>query len=227
MVDDGALGDVRLLQGSFATRMRLEPDHHHFKKEMGGGALLDRGVYVVSLAHHFLGRPDDVSSHAFMGESGVDEQVAAVLRYDRGALALIWAGGGTEAENDCTLMGSQARLRLHPPIYRPFRLTVSPVGEQSAGRARGVSRAEALKESGLLQSIHQRLGGLRTMASRVRRTTREYSDYYAGNGYHYEAEEVARCVGSGQLESPVMPLSETLAVLETMDRIRSAWSPGA
>jgi predicted dehydrogenase len=227
MVMDGALGDVRLFHGNFATKMRFDPDHHHFRKEMGGGALLDRGVYLVSLAHHFLGRPIDVSSQAFIGETAVDEQLAAVLRYDGGALALISAGFATEAENDCTLMGSRARMRIHSPVYRPYRLTVSPVGEQSAGSDPGAFRSEVLKESGLLHSVHQRSEGLRSMASRVRGVTNRYSAYYAGNGYHYEAEEVSRCVRGGQLESKVMPLSETLAVLETMDRIRNAWSDGA
>jgi predicted dehydrogenase len=227
LVQGGALGEVRLLQGSFASRMRFEPDSHHFRADMGGGALLDRGVYLVSLAHHLLGRPVSVSSQAFMGESGVDEQVAAVLRYDGGALALLSAGIGTEADNDCTVMGTRARLRIHAPVYRPYRLTVSTVGEQSAASTPGISRAEALKESGLLHAVHQRAEGLRSLASRVRGGTTRHWACYAGNGYHYEAEEVARCVRSGRLESEIMPLSETLAVLETMDGIRRAWSGGA
>lgn len=46
---------------------------------------------------------------------------------------------------------------------------------------------------------------------------------YEGNGYNYEADEVARCVRAGQLESPIMPLAETLDLMETMDRIRTQW----
>jgi predicted dehydrogenase len=227
LVVEGAIGSVRLFHGSFSTRMKFDPDHHHFRKEMGGGALLDRGVYLVSLAHHFLGRPAEVSSEALMGESAVEEQVAAVLRYDGGALALLSTGFGAEAENDCTLMGTRARMHIHSPVYRPYRLTLFTSGEPTDMTDRGAVRLAALKESGLLHSVHQRTEGLRSMVSRIRRVEKRYSAHYTGNGYHYEAEEVSRCVKNVQLESDVMPLSESVAVLETMDRIRNAWSDGA
>ena len=44
--------------------------------------------------------------------------------------------------------------------------------------------------------------------------------YYAGNGYHYQVDEVARCLAAGLRESPLMPLSESIAMAETVDRIR-------
>ena len=44
-----------------------------------------------------------------------------------------------------------------------------------------------------------------------------------GNGYHQQAAEVMRCMRSHQLESPIMPLAETVEIMETMDRIREGW----
>jgi hypothetical protein len=46
---------------------------------------------------------------------------------------------------------------------------------------------------------------------------------YRGNGLHYQAAEVMRCLDRGLRESPVMPLDETLSIMETMDRIRAPW----
>lgn len=46
---------------------------------------------------------------------------------------------------------------------------------------------------------------------------------HVGNGYNYEAEEVMRCMRAGKLESDVMPLDETLTIMETMDRLRELW----
>ena len=43
------------------------------------------------------------------------------------------------------------------------------------------------------------------------------------NGFGYEAAEVMRCLGAGERESPIMPLDETVSVLETMDEIRASW----
>ena len=47
---------------------------------------------------------------------------------------------------------------------------------------------------------------------------------HKGNGYEYEAEEVARCVQAGKIESPIIPHDETLATMKTMDAIRAQWN---
>ena len=44
-----------------------------------------------------------------------------------------------------------------------------------------------------------------------------------GNGYQFEASEVMNCLRSGKLECSVMPLDETLAIMKTLDTIRSQW----
>ena len=46
---------------------------------------------------------------------------------------------------------------------------------------------------------------------------------FAGNGYQYEAAEVMACLRAGKLESDLMPLDETLSIMETMDTIRAQW----
>jgi hypothetical protein len=46
---------------------------------------------------------------------------------------------------------------------------------------------------------------------------------FEGNGYNYEAEEVGACLQAGKLESTVMPWQETLAIMQTLDQIRSQW----
>jgi hypothetical protein len=46
---------------------------------------------------------------------------------------------------------------------------------------------------------------------------------FEGNGYNYEALEVMNCLRGGRLESDVMPLDETVAIMETMDRMRAQW----
>ena len=46
---------------------------------------------------------------------------------------------------------------------------------------------------------------------------------YTANGYNYEAAEVANCVRAGKLESEIMPLDESLSIMQTMDAIRAQW----
>lgn len=218
MVDEGVVGDVRIISGSFCTAEVRRPDNNLFNPGLGGGATLDRGVYLISLAFHILGKPDGISSETIVGETGVDEDVAAILRYDRGRLAIINASLRTQASNECVIMGTRAQIRIHAPIYRPFRMTVTPIHEIDRGGAHP-SRFESIRESHWVHGAYQRVG--RFAPGMLDRGAVQYAAYYAGNGYHHEAEEVMDCVRSGRLESTVMPLGESIGVMEVVDEIRS------
>jgi predicted dehydrogenase len=221
LVDDGALGAIGLLSGTFCSALPVARGNIRFDPALGGGVLLDRGVYLISLAHYLLGVPQAIASEASMGETGVDEQVAVLLRYDTGAIATLQASFRTEAANDLVIMGSRARVDVHPPVYRPFRMTLSPI-RNSGGESRDRGWLEALKESHWAHAAYQRLSALLTLTrSRHARRVREP---YAGNGYHYEALEVMRCVRAGKIESAVIPLAESVSVMETLDRIRAQWA---
>jgi predicted dehydrogenase len=228
MLDAGAVGDVRLLTGSFGIAERVDAQSGLFDPDLGGGALLDRGVYLISLALHFLGPAGEILSDAVIGGTGVDEDVAVTLRHRRGGLAVLHASLRTQCSNDLVIMGTRAQIRLQAPIYRPFRMTLTPV----VARARDVSirpGSEALRESRWIHGALQRLSRIATPLRN--RHAKELLEPYGGNGYHHEADEVMRCVSEGRIESTVMPLTESLQVMETVDAIRAQWArtapPGA
>jgi len=220
MIDTGAIGDVRMMTGSFAIADAVRQDNNLFNADLGGGALLHRGIYPLSLAVHLLGVPDRVSSEAIIGETGVDEETAVLLRYDGGALVELHASTRTDAANDFWILGTQGRIHLHAPIYRPFRMTVTPVRARAKGDGGG-SRLEGLKEGGLVQGAYQRLGFLASPF--LNRKSKTLTLPYGGNGYHYEADTVRRAVEAGQLESDIMSLSESIRIMELMDTIRAQW----
>ena len=215
LVATGALGEIRLVSASFATRQAFGPGSHVLDPAGGGGALMDRGVYPMSLAVHLLGEPEQAAGQAAFGPSGVDDEVAAVLRHASGALTQVSAGFRTEATNDLVVMGTEAVLRLGAPIYRPSRVSVRPVrGRPAAGTERTPRLSE---DSGLVHAVRQRLAFVGGPKSRGRLLR------YRGNGYGHQADEVRRCVEAGSTESPVMPLAESVAVLEVIAAIRRSW----
>lgn len=220
MIDIGAIGDVCMMTGSFAIADAVCPENNLYNADLGGGALLHRGIYPLSLAVYLLGVPDRVLSDAIIGETGVDEETAILLRYDGGTLAELHASIRTNAANDCWILGTQGRIHLHAPIYRPYRMTVTPVRARAKGDGGG-SRLEGLKEGGLVQGASQRFGHLASPL--LNRKSRTLTLPYGGNGYHYEADAVRRAVEAGQLESDVMPLSENVRIMEIMDDIRAQW----
>jgi predicted dehydrogenase len=183
LVDAGAIGDLRFLLADFGFSKPFDARHRLFDLAMGGGALLDVGVYLASLASQFMGQPARVASQARIGESGVDEDAALLIGYDGGRFAQLTASIVTTTPQEATLFGSAGSIRLHAPWWRANRLTVAVAGRD----------AESIDAP------------------------------YLGNGYTHEALEAMRCLRDGALESPIMPLDETVAVIETMDRVRSEW----
>ena len=72
LLADGVIGELQMLTASLGFRAEFDPQHRLFNPELGGGTLLDVGVYPISLASWLLGKPETVSSWAHMGPSGVD-----------------------------------------------------------------------------------------------------------------------------------------------------------
>lgn len=221
MIVSGAIGEIRVLTGSFGLAESPDLRNNLFSAELGGGALLDRGVYPISMAFHLMGSPDGIVADAIGGDTGVDEDVAVTFRYRNGGLGIFHASLRTQCSNDLVLMGTDAKIHLHPPIYRPFGMTLTPIRPRAYVPA-AFSRMEALKESHWAHSALQRLSGVRSMMPG--RHSRTYTEWYSGNGYHYQADEVMHCVRNGKLESTIMPLSESLAIMEAVDIIRSQWA---
>jgi len=181
--DDRVLGDVHLLRADIGVARPFDPTHRLFDPALGGGALLDLGVYPIAFAFDLFGPPDAVTSSAVLGETGVDEQCAAVLQYDDGTQAVWHASVRADAGRTCALAGPDGRLRGTRAWWKgaPFEL---------------------IRNDG---------------------STETWARPYAGNGYQFEAAHVMRCLHEGRTESPVMPLDESHALLQTMDALRDEW----
>jgi predicted dehydrogenase len=107
-----------------------DSSHYFFDPHLGGGILLDGGVYAVSIASMlFGGPPARIASMAHLGETGVDEQSAVIFGYDQGQLAVLYMSFRTSIPPAAKIMGSKGRITIHPPIFKPRQLTISRDGE--------------------------------------------------------------------------------------------------
>ena len=181
-MDGGALGQLKQLTADFSYRSTPEEKPRLFDPTLGGGALLDVGIYTVALASWAFGPPVRISSQAHV-RNGVDELCAMTFSYANGSFAQLSAGIVVEAAQEAILSGTEGRVRVHKPWWQPSALTLSRP-------SRPDEQAEFSRD---------------------------------GNGLHYEAIEVMRCVADGHLESPGMPLDETLSIARTMDALRAQW----
>ena len=210
---DGKLGELQFFSGQLGFPYVADQGNRLFRQP-GGGALLDLGVYPLSLAQVLFGTPTQIMSTARLSSNGVDEQFASVLNYKEGTQAVIAASLKAKLSNMASIHGANSVLQLEEPLYFPesYKLTNTP------------THSTERKTPGKLASV-RRLPIIRTLAEmRNKRHIRAFNTRTSQSGYSFEATEVQRCLKAGLLESPEMPLADTLAVMESMDRIRSCWA---
>lgn len=128
-VTDGAIGEVRMLYADFGFRARLNPKGRLFDLALGGGGLLDIGIYPISYASMIFGtQPATISSQAHIGETGVDEQAAMVFGYDKGQLALISCGVRIKTPHEAKILGTDGMITV--PKFWDGRTAILSAGDK-------------------------------------------------------------------------------------------------
>ena len=207
-----SIGDLRTLSGSFGISSFPDAGDSLFEPGRGGGALLHRGIYPLSLAYHLIGPVADISVTGRIGDTGVDEDCTLTLRHENGVISTLSASLRAPAPNDLSIGGTHGMIHLVKPVYRPFILETSRTSPRKNGTSSG--RLGRLRESDMGQMLQQRLpSGLR---NRLEKTTRQHIPY-KGHGYHYQVSEVARCLQAGQTTSAIMPTDESVAIMAIID----------
>ncbi|ROO87320.1 putative dehydrogenase [Actinocorallia herbida] len=122
---DGRIGTPLLVEADFGMRWPVQPEHRLFDPRRGGGALLDLGVYPVQLCSLVLGPVEHVVADGLIGETGVDEQVAAVLRHGGGRLGVVKTAIRTVMTCTARIAGTDGSIDLPAFMHCPEALTVT------------------------------------------------------------------------------------------------------
>jgi predicted dehydrogenase len=125
----GAIGEPRMLTADLGFRAPINPAGRLFNPALGGGALLDVGIYPVSLASMVFGPPADIVSRAHLGATGVDEQAAMILGYPAGQLAVLYTAIRVVTPHEAIIMGTDGTLRIGLDWHKPDRLTLGRPGQ--------------------------------------------------------------------------------------------------
>jgi predicted dehydrogenase len=181
LVDMGEIGNVRNLQADLGFVADAGPEHRLFNPALGGGALLDLGIYPLSMAAFFLGPVKGARGYGELAPNGVDVQANFVLQHESGALSACSCSLNARTPATLSICGDKGFLRLHGRFHHAERFTV------------------VLNDGGEQEFHFPRIG----------------------NGYAHEAMEVGRCLREGLLESPEMPLDESVSLMGVLDDLRA------
>lgn len=125
----GTLGEIRALTADHTQRISSDPTHRLNALELGGGALLDLGIYPISFAWDMLGEPLTIAAAARLGETGADTEIATIMSHASGALSTSISASRAAGPNTAHIIGTEARIDIDRVWYNAtsFRV-VAPDG---------------------------------------------------------------------------------------------------
>jgi len=119
MIGNGELGDLKGVIANFGFKPQEPVPQRLFDPALGGGALLDIGIYPVFLAQSLLGVPDEITAYMNPAPTGVDEQCSIQFKYKNGMSANLFATLASNLETDADIFGTAGRIRLTSRFYEP------------------------------------------------------------------------------------------------------------
>ena len=125
LIGSGAIGEVRHIKSDFGVYREFDPGHRAFNKSLGGGSLLDIGIYPVFLTLLLWGEPDGISCVPHIGPTGVDESLALTFTYSNGRIATLFSSFTVNSTVETHICGTRGRIKMnrmwHSPV--PIELT--------------------------------------------------------------------------------------------------------
>jgi predicted dehydrogenase len=124
LIAGNRLGEVRSLVADFGEHFPEDAEHRSYAPALGGGALLDLGVYTVSLASMIFGPPDRVTARSHPAFTGVDSQTAVILEYAGGRHAVLFTTLEGQTSNRASINGRDARIEIDADFFAPTSFQV-------------------------------------------------------------------------------------------------------
>lgn len=178
----GTLGDVRTLIADHTQKLSTDPQHRIQNPALGGGALLDLGIYPVSFAWDLFGAPATIQAHSSPTATGVDRQTAMIFGYGDGQQAVMQCALDTRGPNRALILGTEARIEIGGVWYSPTTFRV-------------ISAEDEVIES--------------------------FDQPVEGRGMQFQAEALEQLVAAGRLEGDILPPSESVAIMASLDEVRA------
>lgn len=125
----GRIGELVGVQGDLIAHRDFDPGNRLFAPELGGGALLDLGVYPISLAQHFLGEIKQVQCQAKLYPNGVDAVMGINLRHEEDAISSLTCGFTGYGPGRFLVSGTKGWIDIAPRFHHPTTITINRVGQ--------------------------------------------------------------------------------------------------
>lgn len=131
LLTETALGDVLTVTADFSAVFDYDPTSRAFDPALGGGAMLDIGVYPGWFSHFVLGAPRTVTAVGTLAQTGVEDHVAVILGHHGGAQSVLTTSMLADGPLAATIVGRRGRIEVDGPFFGPSSLRLI-VGDETA-----------------------------------------------------------------------------------------------
>ncbi|KAI9980164.1 hypothetical protein PInf_026599 [Phytophthora infestans] len=189
VIEEGGIGDVHHMHSAFGVAFKADNDRI-WKKELGGGGLLDIGIYVLATATMVFGfKPEKITSAGKLNDEGVDVYSSITLEYSGQRFATLEYSTLAKISETVTVTGTKGRIFIHPPAHASMEISVATY-EESGKETEKTSRFPWPTPS----------------------------DHHSG--YLYEAEAATEAIQRNEIECIEYSHAESLGIMNSMDKIR-------
>jgi len=142
MINKGMIGDIKSMQANFGFRAPYNSPQRLLDPSLGGGTILDIGIYNVFTALFFLGKPDKIFANATLTSENIDDQCAVTFMYNDGKLAQLFSTFLSDTTTEADICGTKGRIRLTSRYYTPFTTIEYYTGKQETKQIVDVNFSE-------------------------------------------------------------------------------------
>jgi len=124
LLSNKAIGDLLNIHADFGFKGNLNLESRVYNKKLGGGSLLDIGIYPIYLSLLTLGLPTHIKAVARMTETEVDSYCSMLFGYENGAKAILESSIETDTPTEANIYGSKGHIKLHSRFHHSEKISL-------------------------------------------------------------------------------------------------------
>lgn len=117
LIKEGTIGEIVSVKATMGYKAPKDADSRYFNPALGGGSLLDLGIYPIFLSHLLLGKPAEIKAVGTLTDKGIDQTCAMLLSYGNGCHAMLESSLVSQSDIPAEIAGEKGVLRILNPWF--------------------------------------------------------------------------------------------------------------
>lgn len=131
-IEQEKIGEIKFIKADFGIKIHPDPEGRLLNLKLGGGSILDIGIYPIFLSLQLLGYPDKIVVDVIKGATGADESCNISFVYKNGAMASLSSTFRVNTETSADIAGTKGRIKMNRMFFMPTSISVNIEGESTS-----------------------------------------------------------------------------------------------